>query len=454
MNNLNELLPQALLQSYEGFLLSDKQGRIFFANAAVEIISGAKLNQIVGKTPKEMMEDGLIIKQSQRILQKNPLTIYQKLSTGRDIFITSKPIKDKNGKVLCYAANYRNLKDLNVLFNEHLNYSEIRFLELEKLRESITKTDGLISMSPIMGEVKILVEKISKTDATVLILGESGTGKEVISKNIHSLSNRSDEPYIQINCGAIPENLIESELFGYEKGAFTGANASKPGLLEVANNGTVLLDEVGEMPLHLQVKLLRAIQTNEITRVGGTAKKQLNVRYIAATNKDLKKRVQEGQFREDLFYRLNVVQIEVPPLRERGEDIRYLSKFFLEKFNKKYNKRLEFSEQAMLLLDLYEWPGNVRQLENMVEQLVILSEEPYILERNIPHEISHAKWKGTRPTMEIRPLKDIVEQREREEIQKALQLYPSIRSAAKALEISHSTLLRKIKQYKISLENL
>lgn len=450
MNHLQVLLPKALLQSYEGFLLSDHEGRVFFANAAVEVISGVKLDQIIGKTPEEMQEDGLILKQSQRILQKNPLTIYQKLNTGRDVFITSKPIKDENGKVLCYASNYRDLKDLNMLFDEHLNYSKISFLELERLRESVTKTGGIMSISSVMQELKRLVEKIAKTDATILILGESGTGKEVISKNIHSLSKRSDAPYIQINCGAIPENLIESELFGYEKGAFTGANTSKPGLLEVANHGTVLLDEIGEMPLHLQVKLLRAIQTNEITRVGGTAKKQLDVRYIAATNQDLKKRVQEGKFREDLFYRLNVVQVEVPPLRDRVEDIGYLGKYFLDRFNKKYNKQLVFSKRALSLLEQYEWPGNVRQLENMVEQLVILSEGPSITERNIPHEISRSQWKEEYSTTSIRPLKESIEEFEEVEIRKALQVYPSIRSAAKALGISHSTLLRKIKQYDIT----
>lgn len=448
MNNINELLPKALLQSYEGFLLSDHEGRIFFANAAVEVISGAKLDQIIGKTPEEMQEDGLILKQSRRILQKNPLTIYQKLSTGRDIFITSKPIRDDHGNVLCYASNYRDLTYLNMLFDEHLNYSKISFLELERLRESITKTDGIISKSTVMDDLKLLIEKIAKTDATILLLGESGTGKEVISKNIHKLSKRSDAPYIQINCGAIPEHLMESELFGYEKGAFTGANTSKPGLLEVANNGTVLLDEIAEMPLHLQVKLLRAIQTNEITRVGGTAKKQLDVRYIAATNKNLLEQVKAGNFREDLFYRLNVVQVEVPPLRDRVDDIRYLGQYFLKKFNKKYDKQLQFSPQAIITLERYDWPGNVRQLENMVEQLVILSEGSFIKKENLPVEISGDKPKTEQDTA-VQPLKKVIEAREKEEIQKALQQYPSIRSAAKALETSHSTLLRKIKQYEI-----
>lgn len=449
MNRIKELLHQSLLQSYEGFLLSDKEGRIFFANAAVEVISGATLDQIIGKTPEEMEEEGLILKQSQRILQKNPLTIYQKLRTGRDIFITSKPIRDEEGNIICYASNYRDLTNLNMLFDEHLNYSKISFLELERLRESNTKTDGMMGVSTAMEELKRLIKKIAKTDATVLILGESGTGKEVVAKNIHNLSKRSGASYIQINCGAIPEHLIESELFGYEKGAFTGATTSKPGLLEVANHGTVLLDEIGEMPLHLQVKLLRAIQTNEITRVGGTAKKQLDVRYIAATNKDLKEQVIKGLFREDLFYRLNVVQVKIPPLRERPDDIHHLSQYFLTKFNKKYHKQLQFSTEALSILASYEWPGNIRQLENMVEQLVILVEGPQIDQENIPLEISRIQSNELIHQDSIQPLKKVVEAHEKEEIKKALHAFPSIRSAAKALQTSHSTLLRKIKKYNI-----
>ncbi|MGE7918143.1 sigma-54 interaction domain-containing protein [Viridibacillus sp. NPDC093762] len=450
MKNIKELLVKSISQSYEGFVLSDHEGRVFFANAAVETISGVSIDQIVNTTPEELQEEGVIIKHSQQILQKNPLTIYQKLSSGKEIFITSKPIRDDEGTIICYAANYRDLSTLNTLFNEHQKYSTVNYLELERLRENLTKTEGIMSISPVMNDLKELIEKIAKTDATILILGESGTGKEVISKNIHNLSKRKTAPYIQINCGAIPENLIEAELFGYEKGAFTGANTNKPGLLEVANNGTVLLDEIGEMPLHLQVKLLRAIQTNEITRVGGTVKKQLNVRYIAATNKNLKALVLEGRFREDLYYRLNVIQVQVPALREREHDIEYLSRFFLEKFKKKYEKTLEFSERALLILKQYEWPGNVRQLENMIEQLVILSEEPLILEHNIPQELTHMKPSQKQLTKTISPLKEVVEITEKNEIMKALQACSSIRKAAKVLGISHTTLLRKMNQYNIT----
>ncbi|WP_431027054.1 sigma-54 interaction domain-containing protein [Lysinibacillus sp. LZ02] len=444
---LNKMLIQAIEQSYEGFLLTDLDGRIFYANDAVEKISGEPLASIVNHTIKNMLDGGLLKESTSRILNKNPLTIYQKISNGKDVFITSKPVYDDDGEIICYVANYRNLTSLNHMYEEHLAYTSLNYLELERLRDNITQTEGLISHSPSMESVKQMIEKIAKTDATVLIQGESGTGKEVVAKNIHTLSDRKKSAYIQINCGAIPENLIESELFGYEKGAFTGANTSKAGLLEIANNGTVLLDEIGEMPLHLQVKLLRAIQTNEITRVGGTSKKQLNVRYIAATNKDLKQLVKEGKFREDLYYRLNVVQIAVPPLRERKEDVALLFQHFLKKFNRKYNKELQISAGALKLLKEYAWPGNVRQLENIVEQLVILAENTLIHEKNLPLEISKRPVKPN--NTESKSLKEAVEEAEKAVIERALVENPSIRKAAKALGVSHATLLRKIERYKI-----
>lgn len=449
MLELEKILIQSIEQSYEGFILTDVKGRIFYANEAVERISGKPLSSIVNQTIQNMLDDGIIKESTSRILNKNPLTIHQKISNGIDVFITSKPVYDVDGKIICYVANYRNLSSLNNMFEEHLAHTSLNYHELERLRRNMTKTDGLIGHSAGMESVKVMIEKIAKTDATVLIQGETGTGKEVIAKNIHTLSNRNKNAYIQINCGAIPEHLIESELFGHEKGAFTSANTSKVGLLEIANNGTVLLDEIGEMPLHLQVKLLRAIQTNEITRVGGTTKKQLNVRYIAETNKDLKKLVEEGKFREDLYYRLNVVQIKVPPLRERKEDIVPLSEHFLTKFNRKYHKEVKISSGALKLMGQYEWPGNVRQLENVVEQLVILAENRIIFEKNLPFEIN--KQPIHNHHSELKPLKETIEEVEKEIIQRALQENSSIRKAAKVLEVSHATLLRKMERYNITV---
>ncbi|MGM0903119.1 MAG: sigma-54 interaction domain-containing protein [Bacillota bacterium] len=439
-----ELLLTAIEQSYEGFLLADSTGRIFYANKVVEHISGIPITYIVGKTTREMRNEGIIISQSIKVLKKDPLTISQKLCTGVEVFITSKPVYDDSGNFLSYVANYRELSSLNELHKEHHNQLNINYSELQQLREQALKTEDWIGNSYKTKALKEKVYKVAKTEASLLIVGESGVGKEVISKTIHKMSDRKDSPYIQINCGAIPESLMEAELFGYEKGAFTGAVASKPGLLEVANGGTVLLDEIGEMPLHLQVKLLRVIQMKEITKVGGTKTKKINVRFLAATNRDLKKLVLEGTFREDLYYRLNVIPIHIPPLRERKEDIPPLGKHFLKKYNAKYSSNKIITEETKKILMEYRWPGNVRQLENTIEQLVILTEGNKVRPTDLPREMS-----GEIPNEhheEIIPLKQHRESTERKMIKLALNRYKSIREASKYLEVDHSTLVKKIKK--------
>ncbi|WP_404332696.1 sigma-54 interaction domain-containing protein [Mesobacillus maritimus] len=439
-----ELLLTAIEQSYEGFLLADSTGRIFYANKVVEQISGIPITDIVGKTTREMRNEGIIISQSIKVLKKDPLTISQKVCTGVEVFITSKPVYDDSGNFLCYVANYRELSSLNELHKEHHNQLNINYSELQQLREQALKTEDWIGNSYKTKALKEKVYKVAKTEASLLIVGESGVGKEVISKTIHKMSDRKDSPYIQINCGAIPESLMEAELFGYEKGAFTGAVASKPGLLEVANGGTVLLDEIGEMPIHLQVKLLRVIQMKEITKVGGTKTKKINVRFLAATNRDLKKLVLEGTFREDLYYRLNVIPIHIPPLRERKEDIPPLGKHFLKKYNSKYSANKVITEETKKILMEYRWPGNVRQLENTIEQLVILTEGNKVRPTDLPREMS-----GEIPNEreeEIIPLKQLRESMERKMIKLALNRYKSIREASKYLEVDHSTLVKKIKK--------
>lgn len=441
---IQDSLLQAVEQSYDGFLLADPSGRIFYANQAVETISGVSNDEIVGRTSKEMEEVGIIISQSMKVLKKDPLTISQKLCTGAEIFITSKPVFDESGELICYISNYRELSSLNELHKEHHNLLNINYSELQQLRAQLLKTEDWIGNSFKTKALKEKVSKVAKTEAILLIVGESGVGKEVISKTIHKISDRNNAPYIQINCGAIPESLMEAELFGYEKGAFTGAVTAKPGLLEVANGGTVLLDEIGEMPLHLQVKLLRVIQTKEITRVGGTKTKKLDVRFLAATNRDLKQLAEQGKFREDLYYRLNVIPIKIPPLRERIEDIHPLSQHFLNKYNVKYSVNKRISEEALSVLCEYAWPGNVRQLENTLEQLVILSETEEIRRNDLPKEMI----KGNTPELEgdIIPLKQLRENTEMKMIKLALNRYKSIREAAKHLEVDHSTLVKKIKK--------
>ncbi len=232
-----------------------------------------------------------------------------------------------------------------------------------------------------MKEVLNLVKQVAPTKATVLLLGESGTGKTLTARLIHELSPRRKNPFIKVNCAALPENLLEAELFGYEKGAFTGATSSKPGLLEVANGGTVFLDEIGELPISIQGKLLHFIQDKELMRLGSTKVKKVDVRLIAATNRDLEKLVKEGNFREDLFYRLNVFPIYIPPLRERKEDIPGLIKFILTRMKKTYGRRLVITPEALRVLENYEWPGNIRELENVLERLFIVSEN-YLVDKN------------------------------------------------------------------------
>ncbi|WP_160141611.1 sigma-54 interaction domain-containing protein [Salicibibacter halophilus] len=440
-------LIEAIDQMYEGFLLSDLDGRIIYANKAVANTAGASLEEIVGKTPKEMEDDGSIIQQSTKVMSEAPITMIHKLRTGPEIFITSKPIYDESGSIICFTANYHNLKTLNYLNRLHDSTSNTINIYSESYRDKRIK--GWIGNSNITNQLKDKVMKVANTEAMVLITGESGVGKEVVASNIQQLSPRKDKPYIQINCGAIPRELIEAELFGYEKGAFTGADATKKGFFEEANGGTVLLDEIGEMPLNLQVKLLRVIQTNKVTRVGGTKDISLNVRFIASTNKDLLASVKQGEFREDLYYRLNVIPINVPSLKERKDDIFPLCDYFLQKHNKKHEVEKKFAPETLQLFQEYHWPGNVRQLENMIERLVIITEEDVIAPPHIPSEL---KIKHNFSSLDnIKPLKDAREEAEMNMISMAIQKYGTIRKAARYLEVDHSTIVRKMKKYNINL---
>jgi transcriptional regulator with PAS, ATPase and Fis domain len=292
--------------------------------------------------------------------------------------------------------------------------------------------------------------RVARVESSVLITGESGTGKSLIADVIHQASDRSEYALIQINCGAIPESLIEAELFGYEKGAFTGAQArGKPGYFEMAQGGTLLLDEVGELPLNVQVKLLRFLENNEVTRIGSTVPRRLDVRIIAATNRDLQSMVNTGTFRKDLFFRLNVVPFKIPPLRERLADIPPLIYFFLKQFNEKCGCRKTFSPAVIDCLGNYPFPGNIRELSNLIEQLVVLSVTDHIGLEDLP-----AAVRDNEPESCLFPdtewnLSNVVQNVERRMIMRALKTCGSQRKAAKLLNIDHSTLSRKIKRYRI-----
>lgn len=320
--------------------------------------------------------------------------------------------------------------------------------QLRDRLETRTRFDRMVGDSEPMQRVHDLVEMVADSDVTVLLTGESGTGKELVARAIHHKSSRAEGPFVTLNCGALPENLFESELFGYEKGAFTGAMATKVGRFELADGGTLLLDEVGELSLKSQVDFLRVLETKEFRRLGGTKLITVNTRIIAATNRNLEEAVKQGVFRDDLYYRLNVVPIRLPPLRERPDDIPLLVDRFLAEFSAQHRRDLkEVSRDAMRLLRLYAWPGNIRQLKNLMERLVVTVKDATIQPEHLPEEIQASKEDAR--TMVV-TLGTSLERIEREVIQRTLKEVTNHREkAAKLLGISLRTLQYKIKEYGI-----
>jgi transcriptional regulator with GAF, ATPase, and Fis domain len=325
---------------------------------------------------------------------------------------------------------------------------------------------GLIGNSPLMKGVYELIEKIADTDSTILITGESGTGKELVAKIIHYNNSRSQAPFDPLNCAAIPKDLLESELFGHEKGAFTGALNTRVGRFELAHNGTLFLDEIGELDPSLQVKLLRVLQEKEFERVGGVKTIKIDVRILVATNKDLERAIREGKFREDLYYRLNVIPLNLPPLREKIEDIPLLVNHFVQEFAKKRKREpLKFSGEAMQYLIRYRWPGNVRELENLIERLTILVGKDVVTASDLPekfHQITVAQTTDrlhTRQMMDFNfpeygiDINSVVENMERNLILKALEKTGGVKNrAAKLLGLNRTTLIEKMKKMKIELQ--
>jgi DNA-binding NtrC family response regulator len=328
------------------------------------------------------------------------------------------------------------------------------------VRADAKARSAIIGESQQLQEVFKIIDKVADTPSTVLITGESGTGKELVASALHGASSRRDKPFIKINCAAIPHNLLESELFGYERGAFTGAVTSKPGRFELADGGTLFLDEIGEIPVEMQVKLLRALQEGEFERVGGIKTTRVDVRLIAATNRDLQAEIDAGRFRKDLYYRLAVVPIVLPPLRERRADIPMLAGHFVEKYNRKLNKKIEgIADDAMALLRAYNWPGNIRELENLIERVLLFADGPSITARDLPEPVRQGSTPA--PALPAAPLeastgegglKDIVRMKaaelEKDLITKALEeTGGNVTRAARLLQISRKSLQTKMKEF-------
>lgn len=445
VKELNRDLEGIIESSFDGIVVADGSGRVLRCNRSFVNLARC----LPGNQFSETVVEPVIA----RALKKGrTVTIKKTVAGNRELLLTANPIFGEGQAVERVVCNIRDMTELESLRREMEQSKDlsIRYCEeLATLRSLQLELANLVVSSPVMQRVVEQAIRVASVDSTVLITGETGVGKEVIAKLIHQHSPRKDRPFIQINCGAIPEALIESELFGYEKGAFTGASRTgKVGLLEAANHGTLLLDEIGELPLSLQVKLLRVLQEQQIIRVGSVRPTRVDVRIIAVTNRNLEKMVGEGRFRADLFYRLNVVPIYVPPLRERREDIVSLARYFVERYNRKYGLNKRLAPATLTVLERYAWPGNVRELENVIERMVIMSGGQTIE----PQEVLGYLQEKANPVIgvdDIIPLREASEMVERQLILKALARFKSTRKAARVLGVDHSTIVRKLGKYQL-----
>lgn len=447
-------LVEMLECSFDGIWITDGEGKILFANSANATLLGVNKRELEGRTTQELLQDKIFSDSVVlEVLEKKKQVskVCYNYRTQLTVLATATPIFDQSGAVKYIFNNVRDITTLSSL-QDSLRDKEEAIRQQNAQIESMKMRLGMgtiIANSKEFRDVVELANRVAGFDgSTVLILGESGTGKELISELIVNNSPRKDRPYLQVNCGAIPESLMETELFGYEKGAFTGADAKgRKGLFEAANGGTVFLDEIGDLPSHMQVKLLRVLQQRKVTRIGGTEPIDLDVRVIAATNKDLEQMVRQGDFREDLYYRLNVVSIQIPPLRERRADIVPLINHFLMVINQKYHTKKSVFSDTIDVFENYAWPGNVRELENLLENLVITTPSDIIKRENLPEKFQIGPRRNARKepdTEAILPLRATVAQAEQEAIQRAIHQCGSVRKAAAALGVDPSTIVRKM----------
>ena len=447
---------EAVLESsYDGIYITDGDANTLYVNQSYERITGLRREDVLEKNMKDLENKG-ILSQSASILvlkTKKITTLLQGFRTGKEALVTSTPILDKKGNIILVVTNVRDVTELKGLkeeLDENKVLAEKYYSEIEEMRLQLLESSEIVAEDKVTIDILKKAMRVAKVDTTVLVLGETGVGKEEIAKFIHKNSRRAERQFIKVNCGAIPENLLESELFGYEKGAFTGAlEKGKMGIFEVAGEGTVFLDEIGELPANMQVKLLRVLQDNKIQRIGSVKTIDVDIRIIAATNRDLEEMIRNNLFREDLYYRLNVVPIVIPPLRDRKQDIIALLKHYIEFFNCKHGYNKKLGARVIEILMEYDWPGNIRQLRNLIERLVIMSNHDNIDVDDLPQKIIES-WEGEDTItngFENMSLREAVGRLESQMIEKAYLKRGNVRDAARDLGIDASTFVRKRKKY-------
>ncbi|GHI00732.1 sigma-54 interaction domain-containing protein [Neobacillus kokaensis] len=462
---INEELRSIIQYSSDGLFVVDHQGFVIEVNKAYEEMTGISKKEVLGENIADLVLNEYFDRSaaSMALQSKKKTTIIQKIKKQKYFVVTSTPILDSQQEVKMVVTSVRDVTYLHHLQKQlghaqQINESMTNSLQTKKQEKDFYA----VYKSPQMQKIYEKIKQIASFPTNVLITGESGTGKEVIASTIHQLSSADEKTFIKVNCGAIPPELFESEMFGFVSGSFTGARKEgKPGFFEQANNGTILLDEIGEIPLPLQVKLLRVLQEKEVTRIGDTTPRKLSFRLICSTNQNLRQLVLDKKFRQDLWYRINVIHIEIPPLFERKPDIPHLVEYYLEDFCRKYHIEKKLLPETMSLLKQYSWPGNVRELKNVMEFLIVSTPTTFITPYDLPENVKN-NWDFEHPSntnansltkednnLEINrnmSLKHSLDEFEKRQILKAIEKSKSIRSAASLLDLDHTSLIRKMKR--------
>jgi PAS domain S-box-containing protein len=450
VNAVNKELDGIFESVADGLVLVDEKGVVLRINEAYKTMTGISDEEYKGKHVHELIKEGYIGKSlSDKVIERKTSYSTVDVRNGKELVLTANPVFDDHGDIIRIITAARDTTELTNI-KKRLAESEAArhnyYEELKKLRANLMFS-RIIANGPVMKQKIELALHVAQVDSSVLILGETGVGKDLFAMLIHRVSKRALKPFVNINCGAIPGNLLESELFGYQSGAFTGAiKGGKPGRFELAQGGTLFLDEVGELPLDLQVKVLKAVQDKQITRIGGTETIDLDVRIIAATNRDLDAMVREKTFRQDLFYRLNVIPIVLPSLRERKEDIGPLANEFLLKFNTRYGYQKWIHKDVMNCLYNYDWPGNVRELENTIERAVVSCRSDCI---NLDCFQGFIHNRAVNSCADLSTLKKAHELEERQALLEVYSKTGSTRKTAAILGISQPAVVKKMKKYGI-----
>lgn len=439
----------------DGIYITDSDGVTLWVNKHYEQLTGLKRQDIMGRNVNDLVAEGIFdtVLNPTVVETRHASISVQHVHGHTKVVLRGMPVFNAQGEVALVVTFIRDISMISE-FREQISQQkeliESYSKHLETMLGDHTRYSEPIFESPSMKETVALAKRVASTDATMLILGETGVGKDVLASLTHDHSPRAKKVFMKVDCSSIAENLIESELFGYVAGAFSGAsNKGKVGYFELANGGTVFLDEVGELPLAMQTKLLRVLQDKEVMRVGDAKARKVDVRIIAATNRDLAREAASGRFRSDLFYRLNVAVIHVPPLRERQADILPLAERFLERFCAKYHRQTSFIQSTCNIFQNYRWPGNVREMQNLIQSLVVISNSAHIRPSNLPNHMQGSRLARTAYTPpdpeDSRPLKDIMAEIEREILDNAVRTHGSLTYVAKLYKISRTTLFRKLR---------